>query len=63
MKVKLQSRDGEPVAEIEIPLFKMLPGVIVWGERTFVHYGPDLSPSNPLTPVYMEVFAYTVPVV
>lgn len=63
LTIKLQTQQGEDVTELEIPAFKTLPVVVVWGIRTFVLAGPEVQVySNAVAgmiPVYKEVFAYT----
>jgi len=54
-KVRLETRDGEHVADVEIPRFKMLPEVLVWGGRTF---SCEYRLSQPIF-IYTEVFSYT----
>jgi hypothetical protein len=54
MKINLLTRDGEFVTEVEIPMFKLMPEVLVWGERTFV-YSPGVLGA------YYEGFAYYIP--
>ena len=58
-KVRLETREGGLVVEVEIPPFKMFPEVISWGSRTFAHLMQDHQAIT--TPVYREVTAYVVP--
>lgn len=50
MKITLKSREGQFVAQAEIPPFNTPPEVIVWGDRVFQRW---LKTSE-----YHEVFCY-----
>jgi hypothetical protein len=52
MDVTLELAGGAVVAHITIPRFELMPGVIVWGQRTFVpvHEHPNHR--------YREVFSW-----
>lgn len=55
---QLTIRGGGHVAYVEMPAFKMLPEVLIWGTRIFGQKGPNDSGQ----PLYEEVFAYHVPI-
>ena len=55
MKVKLYTRDGGFVADIVTLPFKLMPEVIMWGQRFFVH---DLFKDTTETYGYTEAFCY-----
>lgn len=56
--VQLTIRGGAHVAYVEMPAFKMLPEVLIWGTRIFGQKGPN----DQGQPIYEEVFAYHVPI-
>jgi hypothetical protein len=41
MRIRLNVK-GELVADFEIPPFSPMPGVVIWGDRTFALDDPDL---------------------
>lgn len=59
--VRLDTKDGLFITEIEILPFLEMPDVIVWGERHFVpksSYGSNGTTKH----VYREAFAYAAPI-
>jgi hypothetical protein len=57
IRITLDDHDGRFVHGADIPWFKPLPTVILWGARAFA-IGPP--PPSDLTQHYTEVFAYTL---
>lgn len=53
--VRLETRQGDLVAELKMLPFIALPEVVTWGTRTFQLHGDDGT-----TPVYREVFAFAL---
>lgn len=59
LRIKLETSAGELVTYGAIPVFKMLPDVITWGDRVF-RLSLAVSASDAagnLIPVYRECFA------
>ena len=52
--IRLETAIGDFVDTVAIPKFSKSPEVIIWGERIFKLYAPE---------VYREAFAYFIPVV
>ena len=38
-KIRLETRSGDFVAEVEIPTMMPMPEIVTWGDRHFVHTG------------------------
>jgi hypothetical protein len=57
MKAELLTKQGEHVANIEMPFFMTPPEIVVWGQRHFIHDDrPFVESENGLT--YYEAFAW-----
>lgn len=63
VKFRLHTTDGHFVTEVPAPPFQVLPAVLIWGDRFFLH-GHVVNPSvhNALSPDFFETFGYVVPV-
>jgi hypothetical protein len=61
MKMRLTIRDGGHVADVEIPPFKSLPDVLVWGDRVFSFHQSRSDDGDPCSAEYREVFCYWIP--
>jgi hypothetical protein len=59
--VRLQTREGEFVAEVRIPPFALLPEVLIWGSRVFCRVGEAERGAHEGALVYREGFAFWVP--
>jgi hypothetical protein len=65
MKVRLETKLGEFVAEVDCPPFILLPDVLMWSSRFFTHYESVNISSRADEPVYSGViyregFCYVV---
>jgi hypothetical protein len=52
-EVELYARVGELVAKKEIPCFRTMPDVLIWGSRVFTKIGHDEHK-------YVEAFAFWI---
>jgi hypothetical protein len=58
MKIRLETREGELASERTVPEFKLLPEVMVWGNRTFtLHYEASFTAGSP---VYREACVFYI---
>lgn len=60
-RIRLETASRHHVEELVIPGFEPPPGVVVWGERVFVLHGPSMVDSTDRRLLYVETFAYSVP--
>lgn len=51
LKIRLRTRDRSLVAHVEMMPYKMLPEVVMWGDRFFRHDAYEM-----LMPIYSEIF-------
>lgn len=60
---RLHTSDGHRVCEVPAPPFQVMPSVLIWGDRFFLH-GHVVNPSahTALSPDFFETFGYVVPV-
>lgn len=61
MKIRLAIRGGGHVADVEIPPFKTLPEVLVWGQRFFSFHTELKADGENCSAEYREVFCYWIP--
>jgi hypothetical protein len=60
-KIRLAIRGGGHVADVEIPPFRKMPDVVVWGERFFALHGELSADGDACSHEYREVFVYVIP--
>lgn len=56
LRIRLETSNGSLVSSVELPLFKMLPDVVVWGTRCFQKHGLNAD-----GPIYRECFCWVIP--
>lgn len=63
IQLSLLTSDGHKVTQIQVPPFQILPTVVVWGDRFFLH-GSRASSGNEgeTSHNYYETFGYVAPV-
>lgn len=59
MRIKLKTKEGEPIHETTIPPYNTPPQIIVWGTR---HFQLNIANGNPPTQaIYHEAFTHFLP--
>jgi len=60
IRVRLATRDGSHVADVNIIPFDKLPDVLIWGTRSFAWYCSLSVDGDICRAEYREVFAHIV---
>jgi hypothetical protein len=60
MKVRLATREGAEVANVEIPEFVSLPEVVVWGSRAFLFHHNEKRDGDDVENEFREICLYWI---
>jgi hypothetical protein len=59
---RLATKDGDHVADVQVPTFQKLPDVLIWGDRIFQFHQDITTADDPCSAEYRECFAFMVPI-
>jgi len=60
--IRLATKTGDHVADVQAPHFDSNPDVLMWGSRLFAYHGAIAHGGDPATMEYREVSVFVVPI-
>jgi hypothetical protein len=60
--IRLATKTGDHVADVQAPHFDSNPDVLMWGSRLFAYRGAIAHGGDPATMEYREVSVFVVPI-